>query len=128
MQHKDLTRTIIGSAMEVHNTLGAGFLESVYQNALAHELSLNGISAVCERKIKVFYEDIQVGFFVADMLIDDLVIIENKAVLALTQAHESQLVNYLCATNIEIGLLFNFGADKLEYKRKNRIYRPSQTQ
>jgi GxxExxY protein len=110
--------------MAVHGALGPGFLESVYQNALAHELRKAGLKVECERKIQVRYDGVVVGDFCCDMLVEDLVLIENKAVQALASAHEVQLVNYLTATGIEIGLLLNFGAPRLEYKRKTRTYRP----
>jgi GxxExxY protein len=110
--------------MAVHRALGPGFLESVYQNALAYELRKSGIGVECERKIQVSYEGFVVGDFCADMLVQDTVLIENKALNALTPAHEAQLVNYLAATGIECGLLINFGSSRLEFKRKNRTYRP----
>ena len=109
--------------MTVHRTLGPGFLESVYQNALAHELRKAGVSVECERKIEVVYDGVVVGDFVADMLVSGRILVENKAVQALTIAHEVQLVNYLTATGIEVGLLLNFGASSLQYKRKSRTYR-----
>ncbi len=128
MEHENLTRLTIGLAMKVHSTLGSGFLESVYQNALAYELREAGVEVACEQKIEVFYRGVEVGHFVADMLIENCVIVENKAVQALVVTHEVQLVNYLTATGIDIGLLFNFGASRLQYRRKNRIYRPTKTQ
>ena len=127
MQDEDLTHRIIGCAMQVHRTLGPGFLESVYQHALAHEVHKAGLKVECEKKIKVFYDDVIVGDFCADMLVQDIIMIENKAVQKLSPAHEAQLVNYLTATRTEIGLLLNFGSASLEFRRKNRIYRPKQT-
>ena len=88
------------------------------------ELSRSGHVVECERPIKVFYDGNVVGDYYADMVIDNLVIVENKAVSKLLIAHESQLVNYLAASGIEAGLLLNFGCDRLEFKRKNRTYRP----
>lgn len=123
MEHGELTEKIIGCAMTVHRTLGAGFLESVYQHALAHELRKADLEVECERKIQVTYDGIVVGDFSADMLVQKAILIENKAVQALVPAHEVQLVNYLTATGIEIGLLLNFGAERLEFKRKTRTYR-----
>ena len=123
MENQDLTGKIIGCAMKVHSALGAGFLESVYQNALAHELRKSGLKVELERKISVSYDEVIVGHFEADMLIESCVIIENKAVHALATIHEVQLVNYLTATGIEIGLLLNFGAANLEFKRKHRTYK-----
>jgi GxxExxY protein len=122
MKHREVTEKIIGAAMKVHRTLGPGFLESVYQNALAHELRRAGLGFDLERAIDVYYEGIVVGQFVADVLVEGAVLVENKAVTTLVNAHEAQLVNYLTATGIDVGLLLNFGAASLQYKRKARIY------
>ena len=100
MENEELTRTIIGCAISVHRALGPGFLESVYRNALAHELSKAGLDVHCEKRIRVRYDGKLVGDFFADMLIQNSVLIENKAVLALNKTHEVQLVNYLAATQI----------------------------
>lgn len=124
MEHEELTGQIINAAMKVHSVLGPGFLESVYQNALAHELRKDGKAVECERKLTVLYDNVIVGDFSCDMLINEIIIIENKACRALTQAHEVQLVNYLTSTNMEIGLLLNFGAGRLEFKRKYRTCAP----
>ena len=123
-QHRELTGTIIGCAMKVHTALGPGFLEIVYQNALAHELSKAGLHVEVERPVLVRYDGIVVGDFYADMLVQDVVLIENKAVRLLSTIHEVQIVNYLTATGIDIGLLLNFGGASLEYKRKYRVYKP----
>jgi GxxExxY protein len=123
MEHGELTQRIIGCAMKVHRTLGPGFLESVYQNALAHELQKAGLGVECEKKIRVLYDGVVVGDFIADMFVERLLLIENKAVQTLIKAHEVQLVNYLTATGIDIGLLFNFGSQALQIKRKTRTYR-----
>jgi GxxExxY protein len=124
MEHSEVTQKIIGCAMTVHSALGPGFLESVYQNALAHELRKTGLEVECEKRLQVTYDGVVVGDFSADMLINGIVLIENKAVQALAPAHEVQLVNYLTATGLDIGLLLNFGTTRLEFKRKARIYRP----
>jgi GxxExxY protein len=126
MEHEKLTETIIGCAMKVHRALGPGFLESVYQNALAHELRKAGLHVECEKLIRVTYDNVMVGEFSADMLVEDVVLVENKAAQTLHPKNEAQLVNYLTATGIEIGLLLNFGAEKLEFKRKHRTYRPKE--
>ena len=123
MEHEQLTARIIGCAMLVHRTLGAGFLESVYQTALANELRGMGLLVEREKHIQVRYRNVVVGDFCADLLIDSRVLIETKAVRSLTPAHEVQLVNYLTATGIEVGLLLNFGAERLELRRKTRTYR-----
>ncbi len=127
MQYEQLTERIIGCAMQVHRTLGPGFLESVYQNALAHELRKTGLQVECECSLQVTYDDVIVGLFAADMVVEECVLIENKSVQTLAPAHEVQVVNYLTATGIDIGLLLNFGASKLEFKRKHRIYHPRET-
>lgn len=120
MQHEQLTRAIIGCAMIVHRRLGPGFLESVYQNALALELRSAGISVECERRLQVRYRDCIIGEFVADMIVGGNVLVENKAAGALSRAHEAQIMNYLAATGIETGLLINFGEDRLAFRRKTR--------
>lgn len=124
MEDQELTGKIIGCAMKVHSTLGPGFLESVYQMALTHKLSKAGLKVECQKPIAVHYDGIAVGDFSADMLVEDRVILELKASQGLVPANEVQLVNYLTATGIEIGLLLNFGAERLEFKRKTRTYRP----
>jgi GxxExxY protein len=124
MEDQELTEKIIGCAMKVHSVLGPGFLESVYQKALAHELRKAGLLVECGKPIAVQYDDVPVGDFLADMLVEERVMLELKANRALVPANEIQLVNYLSATRIELGLLLNFGADRLEFKRKTRTYRP----
>jgi len=126
MEHEKLTEMIIGSAMKVHRTLGPGFLESVYQKALSHELRKIGLDVESEKPIQVIYDGVAVGDFTADLLVEGVILVENKAVHALILAHEVQLVNYLTATGIEIGLLLNFGAEALEFRRKHRTYRPKE--
>jgi len=124
MEHEDLTERILGCAMRVHRILGPGDLESVSQNALAHELRKNGLRVEHSVPLTVTYDVVVVGEFVADMLVERIVLIENKAVATLAPAHEVQLVNSLTTTGIDIGLALNFGGTKLEFKRKARIYRP----
>ena len=119
----DLCGEIIGAAMKVHSTLGPGFLESVYQNALIWELRKAGIKAEAERPISVLYDGRLVGAFTADLLVNDSVIVELKASQSLAKADEVQLVNYLTATGFDEGLLLNFGAERLEFKKKFRLPR-----
>jgi len=119
-QTNEATKTIIGCAMKAHSTLGFGFLESVYQNALAHELRKAGCKVDQQVAIKVYYDGIVVGDFFADLIVNDTVILELKTVERLNKMHEVQLVNYLNATGKETGLLLNFGAQSLEFKRKFR--------
>ena len=117
MIDKELTGKIIHAAYTVHNILKFGFLESVYQKALKKELVSMGLKCECEKPLDVYYKGEIVGHFVTDILVEDSVIIELKAVKALKEEHEWQLVNYLTATGLEVGLLINFGHD-LEVKRK----------
>ena len=114
--HKELSETILKVFYEVYNELGYGFLENVYQNAIYFELKSQGFKVEAQKQIKVYYKNELVGNFIADLLIDDLIIIELKACDTLVKAHYAQTLNYLKATNIEIGLLLNFG-EKPEIKR-----------
>ena len=120
MQHEELSRAIIGCAMIVHRRLGPGFLESVYQNALAWELRSAGLSVECEHRLNVHYRGVVVGEFMADMIVAGVILVENKASAALSRSHEAQVMNYLAATGLEIGLLINFGEDRLAFRRKAR--------
>jgi GxxExxY protein len=120
-----LTELIIGRAMRVHSTLGAGFVESVYRRALLVELLKAGMRAEEGRRIRVLYDGIPVGDFVADVVVEDKVILELKAVAALRDEHHTQTVNYLAATGIEVGLLINFGCGSLQFKRKFRNRQPT---
>lgn len=120
----DKTEAIISAFYEVYNTLGYGFIENVYQNALFKELNRRGIPCVAHPKITVYYKGETVGFYEADIIAYGSVILELKSVSTLCESHELQLVNYLKATDIEIGLLLNFGP-KPEVKRKvfSKYYR-----
>jgi GxxExxY protein len=117
MLHSQITEKIIKAFYEVNNTLGFGFLEKVYENAMVIALRKNGFYVQQQKSIKVYYEKEEVGNYYADLLVNDLVIIELKAAESLCEEHEAQLINYLKATNIEVGLLLNFGR-KAEFKRK----------
>jgi GxxExxY protein len=117
----DLTYKVIGSAYKVHNILGPGFLEKVYENALVLELKKLGIHARQQVKLPVFYEDHQVGLYFPDLWIEDQLIIELKAILTLAPEHEIKLIHYLAATGIDNGLLINFG-NRVQIKRKFREY------
>ena len=116
-KHSELTGEIIKAAQNVHNILGYGFLEKVYHNAMMMELDKAGIKAVAEKPVTVYYCDRIAGEYFADIVIEDKVILEIKAVEAINSSHEAQLVNYLKATNIDVGLLLNFGKS-LMVKRK----------
>ncbi|MEA3435259.1 MAG: GxxExxY protein [Thermodesulfobacteriota bacterium] len=116
-KHTELTEKIIKLFYRVYNTLGYGFLEKVYESAMMIEFRKEGISALSQSPIKVIYEEEVVGEYYADILVDDKVIVEIKATRALALEHEAQLLNYLKATDVEVGLLLNFGP-KPEIKRK----------
>ncbi len=116
-KHSDLTGEIINRFYKVFNTLGYGFLEKVYEKALKYELEKAGFKVNCQVPINVFYESELVGEYFADLLVENQVIIELKAAETIGEKHEIQLVNYLKATEIEVGLLLNFG-EKPEIKRK----------
>ena len=122
---EELTGLIIGCAMKVHRTLGPGFLESVYQKALMHELRKSRLGVESEKTVPVLYDGVVVGDFVADLLVEEHNILELKAVERLCKAHEVQTVNYLTATGLDIGLLINFGAESLEFKKKFRLHHPN---
>ncbi len=117
MLHSEITGKILKAFFKVNETLGHGFLEKVYENAMRIELFRMGTKVEQQRNIKVFYDGIEVGDYYSDLLVDDLVIVELKAAESLCPEHESQLINYLRATEIEVGLLLNFGK-KAEFKRK----------
>ena len=123
MTDDELTEIIIGCAYKVHNTLGSGFLEKVYRKSLAIEVAKKGLKVEQEASIQVFYEGQIVGEYFADLLIENRVIAELKAVQGLLREHEVQLVNYLAATGLDSGLLINFAAS-VQVKRKYRTYKP----
>lgn len=112
-----LTELIIGSAFKVGNELGHGFLEKVYENALAHELKKKDLHVVSQEPIKVFYDGVLVGDYVADLVVSDDVIIELKVVKSLDPIHVAQCLNYLKATGKRICLLINFGCAKVQVRR-----------
>ncbi len=120
---KELTHKVIGCAYAVHNQLGYGFLESVYEKSLLIELAKQGITASAQEPIKVFYDTQVVGDFFADLLIENRLILELKSVSKLCTSHEVQVVNYMNATGIEDGLLINFGPDKVELMHKYKNYK-----
>jgi GxxExxY protein len=122
MKDDDLTKTIIGCAYKVHNTLGPGFLEKVYENARRIELESLGLRVKQQEPINVSYEGQVVGEYYADLWVEERVVIELKALQTLVKQHEVQLVNYLAATNIDSGLLLNFGPS-VQVKRKFREYK-----
>ena len=118
-RHKlnEISKKIIGCSFQVHNTLGCGFLEKVYENALVIELRKTGLKVIQQAPIKVYYEGEVIGDYIADILVEEEIIIELKAVKAIDEIHEAQLLNYLKATRLKLGLILNFGTPKLEIKR-----------
>ena len=123
MDTEQLIRQVIQCIYNVRHKLTAGFLEIVYRNALYIELKKNQLPVETEVPIEIYYDDVVVGNYRADMIVGGRIIIEIKAVPALCQAHEVQLVNYLTATKIDNGLLVNFGGERIEIKRKYRLYK-----
>jgi GxxExxY protein len=123
MDAEVITERIIGCAYRVHNELGVGFLEKVYENALAFELAESGLQVKQQEPIPVYYRQKVVGEYFADLLVEDRILVELKAVRSIVSEHEVQLVNYLAATGKEDGLLINFGSS-VQVKRKYRQYRP----
>jgi GxxExxY protein len=115
--HADITEQILGAAFEVHRTLGYGFLERVYQKAMQVELQLRGLKAEIEQKIVVRYKDQVVGLYEADVLVNDVVIVEIKIAAQYNAYDEAQLINELKATGIRVGMLINFGREKVQFKR-----------
>ena len=120
-KYADLTDKIIGACYKVYNTLGSGFLESVYENSLIIELKKLGLLIESQKSIQVFYVDQEVGYFIADIIVEDKIILELKAIKELAKIHEVQLVNYLTATGKDVGLLINFGSKEVQVKRKVRV-------
>jgi GxxExxY protein len=120
VEHVELTEKIIGCAYTVYNRMGFGYLESVYEKCLLIELEKAGLQAEAQRPIKVYYENHIVGEFVADIVVSDKIMVELKSVRQITKAHEAQLVNYLVATRKPLGLLINFGEEKVQIRRKVR--------
>lgn len=115
--HKDLSFKIMEAVYEVHNTLGCGFLEKVYENALIKELQDRGIKCEQGKKIEVFYKGKSVGIYEADIVVEDIVILELKVAESINAIFEAQLINYLKATGMNLGIIINFKYPKIEYKR-----------
>ncbi len=121
---EELIKTVIDGCYKVHEAFEAGYLESVYKKALIIELQSRSLNVQEEVELRVTYKGHEVGFFKADIIVEGCLIIELKAVSNITVQHELQLVNYLCCTGIDDGLLVNFGSDRLQIKRKYRQYKP----
>lgn len=116
-QMEALTEKVIGAAMVVSSTLGHGFLEAVYQKALLHELRQRSLAAQAHASFRVHYKDLDVGCYYADLIVERSVIVELKTVRSLMPIHVGQVVNYLKASGLSVGLLFNFAKPKLEWRR-----------
>lgn len=116
MLHQEITSIVIQSFYNVYNTLGYGFLEKVYEKALLVEMRKHGLFCESQKPIKVFYEGVEVGNYFADIVVEGVVILELKAAVELKKVNEFQLLNYLKATDLEVGLLLNFG-EKPQFKR-----------
>ena len=125
MEFEELVQTVIQCAYNVRLQLSSGYLEMVYQNALLIELDKHGLFAETEVAVPVYYDDVVVGEYKADIIVEGKIIIELKAIQNLLPIHEAQLVNYLTATKIDCGLLINFGGDRLIIKRKYRTFKKS---
>ncbi|MDE5806993.1 MAG: GxxExxY protein [Muribaculaceae bacterium] len=123
-----LIQLIKDAAFEVRKNLSPGYLEKVYQKALMFELELRGLQAQMEKPLNIFYKGVKVGDYFADIVVEDKVIVEVKAVSELTTAHEVQLVNYLCATGLDWGLLVNYGSSTYRIMKKSRLYSPNHSQ
>ncbi|HEU5239281.1 MAG TPA: GxxExxY protein [Pyrinomonadaceae bacterium] len=123
MTVNDVTKTIIGCAYKVHNTLGSGFLEKIYENAMRIELQKAGLTVKQQQPINVRYDGQIIGEYYADLWVDERIVVELKAGINLAKEHEVQLVNYLTATGVNDGLLINFGSS-VQVKRKYREYKP----
>ena len=126
MDIDEICYKVIGAAMAVHRHFGPGYLEEVYKNALMVELEALGIQSEKEVPIAVDYKGVRVGDYRADVIVENRLILELKAVTTINPSHEAQLVNYLNATGIEDGLLINFGASSIQHKHKYRVYRQPQ--
>lgn len=116
-KHKELTGEILSCAFEVHNTLGCGFLEEVYENSLIYKLRSRGLKVECQKAIQVLYKAETVGNYIADIVVEDKVILELKAAEQVTGIHRAQLLNYLKASGYELGLILNSAKTKLEHQR-----------
>lgn len=124
MKHSDLTRKIIGCAMKVHSTLGNGFQEVIYQRALAIEMERQGLGFLREMVMTIYYEGIDIGTRRVDFFVEDTIMLELKAVIKLEDVHLAQAMNYCQAYHLPIGLLINFGAKSMEFKRVYNVNHP----
>ncbi|HON18334.1 MAG TPA: GxxExxY protein [Salinivirgaceae bacterium] len=128
MKHEELTHKIIGCAMKVHSTLGNGFQEVIYQRALAIEMEKQGLAFQREMEMTIYYEGIDIGTRRVDFFVEDIIMVELKAIIKLEDVHLAQAMNYCQAYNVPIGLLINFGAKSLEFKRVYNVNHPDNKQ
>lgn len=124
MKHEEVTHKIIGCAMKVHSTLGNGFQEVIYQRALAIEMEKQDLSFQREMEMSIFYEGISIGTRRVDFFVEEIIMVELKALIKLEEVHLAQAMNYCQAYNLPIGLLINFGAKSLEFKRVYNVNHP----
>jgi len=122
MDFEAITEKIIGCAYEVYNTMGFGYLESVYEKCLMFELNNAGLNAVSQSPVKVNYKGGNVGDYIADVIVENSIILELKSAKSISDAHKVQLVNYLTATGLKVGLIINFGPNKVEICRRDLTY------
>lgn len=115
--HKELSFQIMSAAIEVHNVLGSGFLEKVYERALLHELKICGMEVEPQKELRVRYKGANVGYFIADIVVNNKILLELKAVEKLGSFHQAQVIHYLKATGLKLGILINFGTERVESKR-----------
>jgi GxxExxY protein len=124
MKHEEVTHKIIGSAMKVHSTLGNGFQEVIYQRALAIEMKKQGLDFEREMEMHIYYDEIKIGTRRVDFFVESDIMVEIKAVIRLEDGHLAQAMNYCQAYNLPIGLLINFGAKSMEFKRVYNVNHP----
>ncbi len=124
MKYEEITRKIIGAAMKVHSTLGNGFQEVIYQRALAIEMEKHGLGFQREMEMPIHYDEIEIGTRRVDFFVEDTIMVELKALIKLEEVHLAQAMNYCQAYNLPIGLLINFGAKSLEFKRVYNLNHP----
>jgi GxxExxY protein len=124
MKYEEITRKIIGSAMDVHSTLGNGFQEVIYQRALAIEMEKKGLAFKREMEMAIYYDEIQIGTRRVDFFVEEKIMVELKALIKLEDVHLAQAMNYCQAYHLPIGLLINFGAKSLEFKRVYNVNHP----
>ncbi|MGE0084008.1 MAG: GxxExxY protein [Desulfococcaceae bacterium] len=117
MIYKEISYQIMAAVFEVHNVLGYGFLEKVYERALLKEFRLRGIPAEAQKEIRIYYKNDEIGTYCPDIIVNNEILLELKSVEGLTNTHKAQVLNYLKATGLKLGLLINFGRERVEHER-----------